>query len=91
LAGGDDSDPAIAGPARRALDAADPGGAVPKASVWDNEATVGSWRAGRPPLIINEVGYIPFGPEAASLFFHLVSSRYERASRIVTPNEPFGR
>ncbi|AEV84464.1 integrase catalytic subunit [Actinoplanes sp. SE50] len=25
-------------------------GAVPKALVWDNEAAVGSWRAGRPQL-----------------------------------------
>jgi DNA replication protein DnaC len=37
------------------------------------------------------VGYIPFEPEAANLFFQLVSSRYERASLIVTSNKPFGR
>jgi hypothetical protein len=36
-------------------------------------------------------GYIPFEPEAANLFFQLVSSRYERASLIVTSNKPFGR
>ena len=37
-------------------------------------------RLGRYPLIaIDEVGYIPFEPEAANLFFQLVSSRYERA------------
>jgi hypothetical protein len=29
--------------------------------------------------------------EAATLFFQLVSSRYERASVIVTSNKPFGR
>jgi hypothetical protein len=29
--------------------------------------------------------------EAANLFFQLVSSRYERASLIVTSNKPFGR
>src|SRR5204862_4243680 len=29
--------------------------------------------------------------EAANLFFQLVSSRYERASVIVTSNKPFGR
>jgi DNA replication protein DnaC len=44
-----------------------------------------------PLLVIDEVGYIPFEPEAANLFFQLVSSRYERASLIVTSNKPFGR
>lgn len=39
----------------------------------------------------DEVGYIPFEAEAANLFFQLVSSRYERASVIVTSNKPFGR
>jgi DNA replication protein DnaC len=49
-------------------------------------------RLGRYPLlIVDEVGYIPFEPEAANLFFQLVSSRYERASVIVTSNKPFGR
>ena len=49
-------------------------------------------RLGRYPLlIIDEVGYVPFEPEAANLFFQLVSSRYERASLIVTSNKPFGR
>jgi hypothetical protein len=43
--------------------------------------------AGYPPLIIDEVGYIPFEPEAANLFFQLVSSRHERASLIVTSNK----
>lgn len=32
------------------------------------------------------MAYIPFEPEAANLFFQLVSSRYERASLIVTSN-----
>jgi IstB-like ATP binding protein len=31
------------------------------------------------------------GPEAANLFFQLVSARYERASVIVISNKPFGR
>ena len=49
-------------------------------------------RLGRYPLIvIDEVGYIPFEPEAANLFFQLISARYERASVIVTSNKPFGR
>ena len=49
-------------------------------------------RLGRyPMLVIDEVGYIPFEPEAANLFFQLVAARYERASLIVTSNKPFGR
>jgi len=44
-----------------------------------------------PLLVVDEVGYIPFDAEAANLFFQLVSSRYERASVIVTSNKPFGR
>ena len=49
-------------------------------------------RLGRSPLlVVDEVGYIPFEPEAANLFFQLVSARYERASLIVTSNKPFGR
>ena len=42
-----------------------------------------------PLLVVDEVGYIPFDPEAANLMFSLVSSRYERASMIVTSNKPF--
>jgi DNA replication protein DnaC len=49
-------------------------------------------RLGRIPLIVvDEVGYIPFEAEASNLFFQLVSSRYERASLIVTSNKPFAR
>src|SRR3989440_6833530 len=44
-----------------------------------------------PLLVVDEVGYIPFEAEAANLFFQLVSSRYERASLIVTSNKAFGR
>ncbi|MHB8631667.1 MAG: IS21-like element helper ATPase IstB [Candidatus Limnocylindria bacterium] len=47
-------------------------------------------RLGRIPLVVvDEVGYVPFEPEAAKLMFHLVSGRYERASLIVTSNKPF--
>ena len=47
-------------------------------------------RLGRVPLVIvDEIGYVPFDPEAAKLMFHLVSGRYERASLIVTSNKPF--
>jgi hypothetical protein len=45
----------------------------------------------RYPLLVDEVGYIPSEPEAANLFFQLVSGRYERASLIVTCNKPFGK
>ena len=36
-------------------------------------------------LIIDELGYLPFEPDAAHLFFQLVSRRYERGSMLVTP------
>ena len=42
-----------------------------------------------PLIVVDEVGYIPFDPEAANLMFMLVSRRYERASMIVTSNKPF--
>jgi DNA replication protein DnaC len=42
-----------------------------------------------PLVIVDEVGYIPFDPQAANLMFMLVSRRYERASMIVTSNKPF--
>src|ERR687897_1770802 len=44
-----------------------------------------------PLIVVDEVGYIPFDPEAANLMFSLISSRYERASMIVTSNKPFSR
>jgi DNA replication protein DnaC len=47
-------------------------------------------RLGRIPLVIcDEFGYIPFDPEAASLFFALLSSRYERSSLIASSNKTF--
>jgi hypothetical protein len=36
-----------------------------------------------PLLVIDEVGYIPFDPEAAALFFALISSREERSCLIL--------
>ncbi len=42
-----------------------------------------------PLLVVDEVGYIRFDPDAANLMFMLVSRRYERASLIVTSNKPF--
>ena len=44
-----------------------------------------------PAAVVHELGDIPFEPEAANLFFQLVSSRDQRASLIVTSNKPFGR
>lgn len=41
-------------------------------------------------LIIDEMGYQPFPPSAANLFFQLVSARYERSSIIITSNKAFG-
>jgi hypothetical protein len=43
------------------------------------------------PIIVDEVGYIPFEQDAPNLFFQLVSSRYEHASLILTSNLPFAR
>lgn len=37
-------------------------------------------------LIVDELGYLPFEPDAAHLFFQLVSRRYERGSTLVTSN-----
>jgi DNA replication protein DnaC len=42
-----------------------------------------------PLVIVDEVGYIPFDPDAAALFFALIASRYERASLIVSSNKTF--
>jgi DNA replication protein DnaC len=36
------------------------------------------------PLVIDEIGYLPFGREEATLFFNVVATRYERGSIIVT-------
>lgn len=42
---------------------------------------------GKPKLlIIDELGYLPFEPNAAHLFFQLVSRRYERGSIMITSN-----
>jgi DNA replication protein DnaC len=42
-------------------------------------------------IIVDEVGRIPFEQDAANLFFQLVSSRYERASLILTSNLPIAK
>jgi DNA replication protein DnaC len=40
-------------------------------------------------LIIDELGYVQLSKHSASLFFRLISKRYERASTIITSNKPF--
>jgi DNA replication protein DnaC len=42
-------------------------------------------------VIVDELGYLPFDTQAASLFFQLVAHRYERASIMVTSNLSFAR
>jgi DNA replication protein DnaC len=42
-------------------------------------------------IIVDEIGYLPFDPDSANLFFQLVSARYEQGSMIVTSNLPFAR
>lgn len=40
-------------------------------------------------LIIDEIGYLPFGREEANHFFQVIANRYERGSVIITSNLPF--
>lgn len=40
-------------------------------------------------LVIDEMGYTPMDRQAANLFFHLISARYERGSVILTSNKSF--
>jgi DNA replication protein DnaC len=41
-------------------------------------------------LIVDELGYLPFEPDAAHLFFQLVSRRYEKGAMLVTSNRAVG-
>jgi DNA replication protein DnaC len=40
-------------------------------------------------LIVDEIGYLPFGREEANLFFNVVAKRYEQGSMVLTSNLPF--
>jgi len=40
-------------------------------------------------IVVDEVGYLPVNAHEAHLFFQFVSSRYERASTIITSNKSF--
>jgi DNA replication protein DnaC len=42
-------------------------------------------------LIIDEIGYLPFGRAEANLFFNVIAKRYEYGSIIVTSNLPFSQ
>ena len=41
-------------------------------------------------LIVDELGYLPLEPDAAHLFFQLVSRRYERGATLITSNRAVG-
>lgn len=41
-------------------------------------------------LIIDEIGYLPFGRDQANLFFQVIAKRYEKASVVLTSNLTFG-
>jgi DNA replication protein DnaC len=40
-------------------------------------------------LVIDEIGYLPLDREDASLFFRLISRRYEKAATVLTSNKGF--
>jgi DNA replication protein DnaC len=42
-------------------------------------------------LIVDELGYLPFGRDEANLFFNVVAKRYERGSMVLTSNLPFAQ
>jgi DNA replication protein DnaC len=42
-------------------------------------------------LVVDEIGYLPFGREEANLFFNVVAKRYERAAMVLTSNLPFAQ
>lgn len=42
-------------------------------------------------LIIDEIGYLPFGRHEANWFFQVVAKRYEKSSMILSSNLPFSQ
>lgn len=42
-------------------------------------------------MIIDEIGYMPFGIDEARLLFDVIAKRYEQGSVIVTSNLPFSK
>ena len=41
-------------------------------------------------MVIDEIGYLPLDDVGATLFFQLVTARYERGSIILTSNKTYG-
>src|SRR6202040_3770871 len=41
-------------------------------------------------LICDEIGYLPIDRQGATLFFQLISRRYERGSILITSNQSLG-
>ena len=42
-------------------------------------------------LIIDEIGYLPFGRDEANHFFQVIANRYERGSVVITSNLPLAQ
>ena len=42
-------------------------------------------------LVVDEIGYLPFGRDEANLFFNVVAKRYEQGSIVLTSNLPFAQ
>lgn len=42
-------------------------------------------------VVVDEVGFIPYTPEGAQLFFRFIAARYERGSSIITSNLEFAQ
>jgi DNA replication protein DnaC len=42
-------------------------------------------------LVIDEIGYLPFGRDEANLFFNVIAKRYEHGSVVLTSNLPFSQ
>ena len=42
-------------------------------------------------LVVDELGYLPFGRDEANLFFQVIAKRYERSATIVTSNLAFAQ
>jgi len=69
---------------------------LPRLSTHEWSAIQGSLRFNRTVLgpkllVVDEIGYLPFGREEANLFFNVVAKRYERGSMILTSNLSFAQ